>query len=160
MVLFTWQSTIGLHFCECQVSFELTRLQLCLCLRFLSLNHKINNRIHFHKYHVLFKLTRPQLCPFFAGSSGDCELAIVLSPATSTRHIGPESDQREENFPPKVVSQLRPHLQPQSASAPCSPRLGLRRPQQQITITSSATLKVTNNSTPTRDRSKSPALNR
>lgn len=94
------------------------------------------------------------------GSSGDCELAIVLSPATSTRHIGPESDQREENFPPKVVSQLRPHLQPQSASAPCSPRLGLRRPQQQITITSSATLKVTNNSTPTRDRSKSPALNR
>jgi len=66
-----------------------------------------------------------------------------------------------------VSAQLKPHLQPQSASAPCSPRLGLRRPQQQITITSSATLKVTNNQnsragTPTsnRDRSKSPAVNR
>ena len=90
------------------------------------------------------------------------------------------------------------HLQPTSASAPSSPRytyifilfcllslmyvfvyiivcllfihirLGLRRPPQQITVTSSATLKVTNNNqnnppnrgATTRDRSKSPAVNR
>ena len=47
-------------------------------------------------------------------------------------------------------------------------RLGLRRPPQQITVTSSATLKVTNNNqnnppnrgATTRDRSKSPAVNR
>jgi len=78
----------------------------------------------------------------------------------------------EEGIPklrPRAVvsAQLKPLLQPQSASAPCSPRLGLRRPNQQITITSSATLKVTNNNnsragtpTSTRDRSKSPAVNR
>jgi hypothetical protein len=75
----------------------------------------------------------------------------------------------EREVRPIPAAQLRQaHLQlhPTSASAPCSPRLGLRRPQQQITITSSATLKVTNNnsasggrSTP-RDRSKSPAVNR
>ena len=47
-------------------------------------------------------------------------------------------------------------------------RLGLRRPPQQIIVTSSATLKVTNNNqnnppnrgATTRDRSKSPAVNR
>jgi hypothetical protein len=103
------------------------------------------------------------------GSSGDCELAIVLSPpsATVSRNVpdyAKETDQEDPDLRPRAITAARPHLQPQSASAPCSPRLGLRRPQQQITITSSATLKVTNNSragTPTsRDRSKSPAVNR
>lgn len=70
---------------------------------------------------------------------------------------------------PIPAAQLRQaHLQPTSASAPSSPRLGLRRPPQQITVTSSATLKVTNNNqnnppnrgATTRDRSKSPAVNR
>jgi len=108
--------------------------------------------------------------------SGDCELAIVLSPSTTKRNIPETKDYSEADDWPRPSqdqlvpkkAQLKPHLQVQSASAPCSPRLGLRRPQQQITITSSATLKVTNNSTnnsrsatPTsvRDRSKSPAVN-
>ena len=87
-----------------------------------------------------------------------------------------EADSHCHEVRPIPAAQLRQaHLQPQSASAPSSPRLGLRRPPQQITVTSSATLKVTqpNNLTPpgrgattstsattSRDRSKSPAVNR
>ncbi len=97
---------------------------------------------------------------------------MVLSPGPVKRN-NPDlinkakEDQEEEQqrlIHLKNLTLQKTHLKPQSASAPCSPRLGLRRPQQQITITSSATLKVTNNqnsnrgsSTP-RNRSKSPAI--
>lgn len=108
----------------------------------------------------------------FLGSSGgsDCELAIVLSPVPR-RKISEVKDTSEAENPREArCHEVRPipaaairaaHLQPTSASAPSSPRLGLRRPQQQITITTSATLKLNKqqDNSP-RDRSKSPAVNR
>ena len=108
-----------------------------------------------------------------SASGSDCELAIVLSPVATRRKISEVKDTNTEEAPRTEARchEVRPipahtirqaHLQPTSASAPSSPRLGLRRPQQQITITTSATLKL--NKQPdyssTRDRSKSPAVNR